>query len=422
VILLKRFRLVMQGVRAYSGFGACFFGILWHWRFCMSNALDDWLSPDSPFPNSPGVPLMPSTRATRVIAYYLPQFHPIAENDEWWGAGFTEWTNVTKAAPLFPSHYQPQLPADFGFYDLRVADTREAQAALAQKHGIEGFCYWHYWFNGKRLLNRPLDEVLATGRPNFPFCVGWANESWTRRWTGEEAEILLQQTYSEKDDIRHAQWLAALFSDSRYIRVDGRPLFILYRAPSLPNAVRTLETFRSECVRLGVGEPYIVGRDTHNPGTDMRQFGCDITESSSPNLGVLPSAFVVPDRLRDLRRNARLGVWSSRLKVYDYEDACERMERARPKTHPFIHGFFVGWDNTARRGDKAIVLVNSTPETFAKGMRHVLAQLREQPDQHRIVFLNAWNEWAEGMYLEPNQRHGRGFLDALTRELDRARE
>ena len=355
--------------------------------------------------------------AARVIAYYLPQFHPIPENDSWWGKGFTEWTNVTRARPLFRSHYQPQFPTDFGFYDLRVAETREDQANLARQHGIEGFCYWHYWFNGKRLLHRPLDEVQASGAPNFPFCIGWANESWTRRWTGEEAEVLLKQTYSEEDDLAHARWLANLFSDSRYMRVDGRPLFILYRAPALPNAVRTTETLRAECVRLGVGEPYIVGRDTHNAGMDMRAFGCDITESSSPNMGALPRAFVVPDRLRDFRRNVKLGIWSSSLKIYDYEAACERMERARPTNHPHIPGFFVGWDNTARRAEKAIVLVNNTPDVFRKGLRHVLAQVQDRPPQHRIVFLNAWNEWAEGMCLEPGQRYGHGFLEALSSEI-----
>lgn len=363
---------------------------------------------------------MPSAPTARVIAYYLPQFHPIPENDLWWGKGFTDWTNVTKAAPLFPDHYQPQLPSDFGFYDLRVPETREDQANLARKHGIEGFCYWHYWFSGKRLLHRPLDEVHSTGSPDFPFCVGWANESWTRRWTGEEAEVLLKQAYSEEDDLAHARWLAKLFADSRYIRVDGRPLFVLYRAPALPNAQKTTDTLRAECVRLGVGEPYIVGRDTHNVGTDMRRFGCDITESSSPNLSALPGAFVVPDRVRDLARNARLGVWSASLKIYDYAEACAYMEQSRPRDHPHIPGFFVGWDNTARRADKAIVLVNSTPDAFAKGFRTVLAQVRDKPSEHRLIFVNAWNEWAEGMCLEPGRRYGHGFLTALSTELARA--
>src|SRR5687767_12736569 len=301
-------------------------------------------------------------RSARVIAYYLPQFHPIPENDKWWGPGFTEWRNVTMAKPLFRGHYQPHLPADLGFYDLRLAETREQQAALARAHGIEGFCYWHYWFNGRRLLDRPLSEVLTTGHPDFPFCLGWANESWTRRWTGEETEVLLQQTYSAEDDLSHARWLAGVFADPRYIRVDGRPLFVLYRPPALPDARRTTDLFRSECIRLGIPEPFIVGRDTHSPGVDMTTFGCDVSESSSPNLPVLPHAFV-DTPVNDSIRNLRLGVWSSRLKVFKYEAACQLMEHQRP-AHRHVPGFFVGWDNTPRRGHKAIILVDATPEAF----------------------------------------------------------
>ena len=358
---------------------------------------------------------------SRLIAYYLPQFHPIPENDEWWGKGFTEWTNVTKSKPLFPGHHQPQLPADLGFYDLRLPEIREQQAEMARQYGIEGFCYWHYWFNGKRLLDRPMNEMLATGRPNFPFCVGWANESWTRRWTGEEAEVLLKQTYSESDDLVHARWLAQAFSDPRYIRVDGRPLFVLYRAPALPDARRTTDTFRAECVRLGVGEPLIVGRDTHDAGTDMRRWGCDISESSAPNLGALPGAFMPPGRFADLKRNIGLGVFSARLKVYDYEEACRLMEMRRP-SHPHIPGFFVGWDNTPRRGKNAIILTNATPDAFARGLRVVLNSVRDKPPESRIVFINAWNEWAETMYLEPGQLHGNGFLAAVKAELARVAE
>ena len=362
---------------------------------------------------------MNESSKTRLIAFYLPQFHPIPENDAWWGKGFTEWTNVSKAAPLFRGHHQPQLPADLGFYDLRVSEVREQQADLARQYGIEGFCYWHYWFNGKRLLDRPINEVRASGRPDFPFCVGWANESWTRRWTGEEAEVLLKQTYSEADDLAHARWLAETFSDTRYIRVDGRPLFVLYRAPALPDARRTTDTFRSECVRLGVPEPYIVGRDTHTPGTDLREWGCDISESSAPNLTVLPRAFRTRPSLSDLIRNARLGVVSAHLKIYDYEKACRLMERVRP-SHPHIPGFFVGWDNTARRGRKAIVLVRSTPEAFGRGLGRVLSSVQDRPPEHRIVFLNAWNEWAEGMCLEPSRLYGHGFLEAVRTELNRS--
>jgi len=361
-------------------------------------------------------PAMPDS-AVRVIAYYLPQFHPIPENDAWWGKGFTEWTNVTKARPLFRRHEQPKLPADLGFYDLRVPEVREQQAELARQYGIEGFCYWHYWFDGKRLLNRPLDEMRASGRPNFPFCVGWANESWTRRWTGEEKEVLLQQTYSCEDDVAHARWLAELFADPRYIQIDGRPVFVLYRAPGLPDPQRTTDTIRAETVRLGLPEPFIVGRDTHNPRVDMRQFGCDISEYSSPALGALPRVSLPLDK-NDLIRNLRLGVPAADLKIYDYADGCRLMEADRPK-YPHLRGFFVGWDNTPRRGRKAIILINATPEAFAQGLRATIESMRGEPANRRILFVNAWNEWAEGMALEPSQRYGHGFLQALRDELGR---
>src|SRR5258706_10474827 len=175
----------------------------------------------------------------RLLAFYLPQFHPIPENDEWWGKGFTEWTNVAKAGPLFPGHYQPHVPADLGFYDLRLPAARAAQAEMAKKYGIFGFCYWHYWFNGRRLLNQPFDEVLSSGEPDFPFCLAWANENWTRRWDGEDQEVLLGQNYAQDDDTAHIQWLIKAFHDRRYIKINGKPLLIVYRAQLFPNAAET---------------------------------------------------------------------------------------------------------------------------------------------------------------------------------------
>jgi lipopolysaccharide biosynthesis protein len=360
-----------------------------------------------------------SQTTARLIAFYLPQFHPVPENDAWWGKGFTEWTNVTKARPLFACHYQPHLPADLGFYDLRVPEVREAQAQLAREHGIEGFCYWHYWFHGKRLLERPLDEVLRSGKPDFPFCLGWANESWSRRWTGEEKEILLKQEYSHEDNLNHARWLAKVFSDQRYMCVNSRPIFVLYRPPALPDAKQTIDTIKAECTRLGLPEPYVIGRDTHNPGVDMRKFGCDITESSAPNLAVLPRVFRPVNWLKDGLRNFKLGVRALDLKVFDYEKACQLMEAARP-AHEHIPGFFTGWDNTPRRGRHAVILIRSTPEAFGRGLETVLKSVIHKPSEERIVFLNAWNEWAEGMCLEPDQKYGHLYLKVLKAELEKS--
>jgi lipopolysaccharide biosynthesis protein len=238
----------------------------------------------------------------RFIAFYLPQFYPTPENDEWWGPGFTEWTNVAQARPQFDGHYQPRLPADLGFYDLRVTETRRAQAELAASHGIEGFCYWHYWFHGTRVLDRPFSEVLASGEPDFPFCLSWANETWSRRWhgAGTPDEVLVEQRYSEEDDLAHIRWLQTAFADPRYIRVGGRPLFLVYRPFDLPDMRRTNETFRSECVRVGLPEPYLVGINAHNPTRDTRPLGFDSTLNFEPQLSAVP------------------GPTDPGLKIYDY--------------------------------------------------------------------------------------------------------
>ena len=199
----------------------------------------------------PSGPASPSRASElRFLAFYLPQFHPIPENDEWWGPGFTDWTNVVRARPLVRGHYQPHVPADLGFYDLRLAEARAAQAAMAAEYGIDGFCYYHYWFDGRRLLERPFDEVLRSGQPDFPFCLCWANENWTRRWSGRDGEVLVRQTYSERDDLTHIRWLAEAFSDPRYLRIRGRPVFLVYRAASIPDAVQD-----DGYMAAGVGPP-----------------------------------------------------------------------------------------------------------------------------------------------------------------------
>ncbi len=357
----------------------------------------------------------------RLIAFHLPQFHPIAENDRWWGKGFTEWTNVTKARPLFRGHDQPRLPADLGYYDLRLPETRAAHAELAQRYGIEGFCFWHYWFHGRRLLERPVDEILASGEPNFPFCLAWANESWSRSWLGDNREVLIEQSYSEEDDRNHARWLARAFADSRYIRIHGRPLLVVYRPKALPDARRTTDIFRTECIRLGLPEPYLVGIDAHCFGTDLRQLGFDMTEHHEPQLGVLAPEVFIDGPLRSrFKRNLKRGIFSATTKIYSYAAATDLMARVRP-TFPHFPCCFVGWDNTARRGRDAIVMVDSSPELF-RSQLSVMANvvLRKQPEE-RVVFINAWNEWAEGMYLEPDARSGHDYLRAVASVIEATR-
>jgi lipopolysaccharide biosynthesis protein len=353
----------------------------------------------------------------RVIAFYLPQFHPIPENDRWWGKGFTEWTNVTKARPAFRGHYQPRLPADLGFYDLRVAESRGAQAALAREFGIQGFCYFHYWFNGKRLLERPFDEVLASGRPDFPFCLCWANESWSRRWLGEERDVLMEQTYSREDDLAHAHWLGHAFADNRYVRIGGRPLLLVYRPTHLPDANRTVELWRDVFKRQRLGNPYLVGVDAHCPGLDCRQLGFDSTLVFTPQLSALPGWSGDGWKLRRFLRNMQLHIRNGRTKVYDIAEARRAMAQI-PRDFPHVECVFVGWDNTPRRGSNGIVMINATAEEFGAALRSAIYDMALSAEGDNLLFINAWNEWAEGNHLEPDQRFGRGYLQQVKQAVD----
>jgi hypothetical protein len=353
----------------------------------------------------------------RAIAFYLPQYHPIPENDAWWGKGFTEWTNVAKARPLFRGHDQPHLPADLGFYDLRVPEARQAQAELAREHGLDGFCYYHYWFNGRRLLERPFAEVLASGTPDIPFCLCWANETWSRRWIGEERDVLIAQEHSPEDDRRHAAWLLRALDDPRQIRVGDRPVFLVYRPNHLPDARATAEIFREVVTGAGLPEPWLVGVDGHCPGTDCRTLGFDATLEFAPQLGVY-----YPDMVDDrpspgrLLRNLKRGVPDARLKLYDDADARRRMRAlGAARAFPAYPCCYVAWDNSPRRGADGIILVDGSPAAFEAALRDAVARAGGRPPGDRLVFINAWNEWAEGNHLEPDQRQGRSYLEAVRR-------
>lgn len=351
--------------------------------------------------------------SVRAIAFYLPQFHPIPENDLWWGKGFTEWTNVTRAKPLFRGHYQPRLPGELGFYDLRVPEVREQQAALARQYGIEGFCYWHYWFLGRRLLERPFQEVLQSGSPDLPFCLAWANHSWDRSWLSLTNDLLIRQEYSPEDDLNHIRWLATAFADPRYIRIQGRPIFLVYWPTQFPDPRRTTDTWRQECVRLGLPEPYLIGMDARAAGVDMRSLGFDATEHHAPKLSALPNAIGDGWTWSDVRRNLGFGLLSRRRKLYRFDDALRRMRTWSTPVHPYFPCLPVGWDSTARRGARGIVLHDAEPEMVAGELRRLIDVVAARPFDERLVFLNAWNEWAEGMYLEPDARHGRRLLEAV---------
>jgi Glycosyltransferase WbsX len=361
----------------------------------------------------------------RVIAFYLPQYHPIPENDAWWGKGFTEWMNVTKARPLFRGHYQPHLPADLGFYDLRVAETREAQADLARQYGITGFCYYHYWFAGKRLLNRPLDDVLASGNPDFPFCLCWANENWTRIWDGGNSEVLIEQTYSRADDLAHIRWLARAFADPRYIRVENKPLFIIYRAHKLPNIRKTAAIWREECCSLGIGEIFLCRVDTGADTLPPSEVGLDAAVEFQPDwydLGEpLGRRRLRHFRWNDVRFLLRRKFLGDRIDVQNYSHLVWSMSRRALPRYPRFPCITPSWDNSPRRRQGATVFIGSSPVLFQQWATNTLAKLKHFTDTPPILFINAWNEWAEGNHLEPDQRYGRQYLEAIQNALEQWR-
>ena len=349
----------------------------------------------------------------RAIAFYLPQFHPVRENDEWWGTGFTEWRNVTKARPLFKGHYQPHLPADLGFYDLRLPETRDAQAALAREHGIHGFCYYNYWFNGRRILERPFNEVLASGKPDFPFCLCWANENWTRVWNGGEKDVLLGQQYSAEDDLAHIARLMPAFKDARYIRVDGKPLFIVYRTQLMPDPARTAEIWREAARREGLGELYLARVESFGDDINPASIGFDADIEFAPNWRRLGSPLHQSKLAGILIKLGLLSDVYLRQTVATYDGMIKGMLSKSPPDHVRFRGVTPGFDNSARRAEGAAILVESTPEKYAIWLREIARQtLQQRRGDERIIFINAWNEWAEGNHLEPDLLHGRAYLQA----------
>jgi lipopolysaccharide biosynthesis protein len=314
---------------------------------------------------------------------------------------------VTRAKPNFIGHYQPQLPADLGFYDLRLPEVREQQATLARDHGLHGFCYYYYWFAGKRLLERPVEEMRASGRPDFPYCFCWANENWTRRWDGADHDVLIAQDPHRTDDERFIRDLLPHFRDPRYIRVRGRPLLIVYRIGLLPDPLESARIWREIALREGVGDLYLCAAKTYETG-DPTRYGFDAIVEFPPH-GVR----VPPDnRSYEIINPEFRGV------IYDYRQlVTSQLLRPDPgyQVHPTV---MPGWDNTARRRDRATIFVHSTPEFYEVWLREIVARVVERRvSEERLVFVNAWNEWAEGAHLEPDLRYGSQFLEATRRAI-----
>lgn len=370
-------------------------------------------TPRSPGPATAGLN-GGQTWAARAIAFYLPQFHPVAENDEWWGPGFTEWTNTAKARPLFRGHQQPHIPADLGFYDLRCEESREAQASLAERYGVEAFCYWHYWFAGRRLLERPFNEVLASGRPAHKFCLGWANQTWTGIWHGAPNRVLVEQTYpGVKDDAAHFHSLLPAFEDSRYLRVDGKPLFYVFRPEQLPDPQAFARRWQGMAKAAGLTGLYLVAEisDLLGHGAKCRPPG-EIGFDAGVYIRLPAKVTAFTTLAMRLRRKALR--WPE---AYPYSRATIERPASyhRDDVHPCV---YPNWDNTPRSGRRGLVLRGSEPELFRTHVRHAVESIAHQPTDRRLLFVKSWNEWAEGNYLEPDNVFGRGFLQVIRDELE----
>lgn len=356
----------------------------------------------------------------KIIAYYLPQFHPVPENDLWWGKGFTEWTNVGKAQPLFKGHYQPRVPADLGYYDLRVAETRQAQADLASQYGIYGFCYWHYWFNGKQLLERPFNEVLSTGSPDYPFCLAWANESWKGFDHGlKRRNTLIEQTYGGVEDhTAHFHAILPALLDHRYIRHDGRPVFLIYFPDRIPDICSFVELWQSLAKKSGLSGIFFVGlslRTNQNTLAEMQHIGMDAitTVRLEDFYDHMPTKRSFLKRLQRKLQNERIP-----SRVYDYSDAAKYFYNildSNPRIYPTI---ISGWDHSPRTGRDGLILDNYTPDAFSQHVSEILSLTEKKTSEDAIVFLKSWNEWAEGNYMEPDLRYGHQFLEMLKQRLD----
>lgn len=343
----------------------------------------------------------------RLIAFYLPQFHPVPENDEWWGKGFTEWTNVAKAKPLFKGHYQPHLPADLGYYDLRVPEVREAQANLAREYGVEGFCYWHYWFgNGRRILERPFNEIVKSGKPDFPFCLAWANDSWTGIWHGAPNKMLIEQKYPGSEDYKaHFYAVLEAFQDRRYMAVDGEKIFVIYRPDRLPDAKAFTDQWRGLAAKEGLkGIHFVAHALTGNP----EQYGCDACVDNAPFLHI-PVGF-----RKRIKEFVYRHIKTKRLpNIRSYSEMVKYLNSMQlsPHQYPLV---IPNWDNTPRSGFNGVVLHGSTPELFKEMLQAAIEKVECVSDfEQRIIFVKAWNEWAEGNYLEPDMKFGHSYLQTI---------
>jgi lipopolysaccharide biosynthesis protein len=347
----------------------------------------------------------------KLIAFYLPQFHPIPENDLWWGKGFTEWTNVTKAVPHYAGHYQPHLPDELGFYDLRVPEIQRRQIELAKHYGVYGFCFHYYWFGGARLLERPINQFLNDPKMDFPFCICWANESWTRRWDGSETEVLIAQKHTKESDIGFIKDVSVMFKDPRYIKIEGRPILIVYRVLSLRHPKKTVEKWRQYCRQSGIGEIYLIAAQTYHL-EDPRKYGFDAAVEFPPHNMCLE---------KDISK--RLAVLNSKFSghILSYESYVKGKAYLKGVPYTVFKCIVPSWDNTARKHSNATILHGATPVLYKEWLLNIIGYTRKEKANNNILFINAWNEWAEGDHLEPDRKYGYAYLQATSEAIIESR-
>lgn len=350
----------------------------------------------------------PDHQITNIVSFYLPQFHAILENDEWWGKGFTEWTNVRKAVPLFEGHYQPHIPSELGYYNL-VEDEgiQERQAELAKEYGVSGFCYYYYWFDGKRLLEKPLDALLNNKQIDFPFCICWANESWTRRWDGQEKEVLMKQVHDKDSDKRFIEEIIPILKDERYIRINGKdPILLIYRAELFPDLKSTVTFWKEKCREHGIPNLHVCMVQSFGQVNPIN-YGCDSAVEFPPH-GVYANEIskALPNLVSDFSGN-----------IYDYREVVDRaLQKRNVGDFIWYRGAMLSWDNTARRRNKANIFHYADPKEYEKWLVGIVDYTRRFNDEsHQMIFVNAWNEWAEGTHLEPDMKFGFEYLEATKR-------
>lgn len=373
----------------------------------------------------------------RLIAFYLPQFHPTTYNDEWWGKGYTEWRSVATAIPLFKGHYQPHVPADLGYYDLRLPIVREQQAELAREAGIEGFCYWHYWMgDGRRLLEMPFNEVLKSGKPDYPFCLAWANHNWTNKnWTKQSPLLaeknIIEQKYSIDDYKAHFKAVLPAFKDKRYIRVNGKPLFYVFMPEAIPDPKIFIEIWQDLALKNGLPGIFFVGKRQNlkltfgskeghlsfpstNEAASLYKEIFDMGFDAVNSRGNLRAEFLARNQYYfAFQRLIRKYLKIQSLHRFDYKDIIPNLFVEEDKANNVFPTLIPNWDRSPRVGKDAVIYENSTPELFKKSVERSFEIVKNKPQEHQIIFIQAWNEWGEGNYLEPDMKYGHGYLDAI---------